>query len=210
MNRSARRTAVCLATALVTTVIGIWMTTGIGGASTGPAPIGSLVPVTSPPIEPVPMPSSNTIQWITAPCANAEFGSVEHEPQLGLFISASARTCPPYKPGSAVAVATYRDDRAYSFVHGSNLVPYSPTGDTSMRILIRAATLRPGQGVCLIRTDAVRLVCGRTIAGPESAMTVEPIPVDDPLVDRPVIFDGNSRPEGEPMPGCATCVEAPS
>lgn len=207
LNRSARRNAVCLATTLVTAGVATWLIIGIGGASAAPAPISSLVPVTSPPVAPVP--PDSVIQWITAPCASAELDDVEHDPQLGLLISASARACAPYKPGSTVAVATYRDDRAYSFVHGSHLVPYSPTGDTSMRILIRAAALQPGQGVCLIRTRTVRLVCGKAVAGSNS-LTMESIPADDPLVDRPVIFDDRLRPTGQPLPGCAHCVEAPS
>ncbi|MFY1694171.1 hypothetical protein [Solwaraspora sp. WMMA2101] len=205
MGPARARVAAFLAIGLATlTAIAM---TGIGTASIILTPIGSLSPMTSQPVPVVPTTGGH--QWITAPCAHASFGDVGHDPQLGMHIDVSATTCTPYKLDSAFAVATFRNDRDVSFVHGHQLVPYSPTGDTSLWVLIRPAT-PTGSTVCLLRTSTARLDCVKIVSAGQTMPEVEPVAVDDPLVDRAVIFDGSPRPEGHPMPGCANCVEAPS
>ncbi|MFY1632082.1 hypothetical protein ACN27F_02155 [Solwaraspora sp. WMMB335] len=146
--------------------------------------------------------------WTSAGCATGRLGGFTTDPDLGTVLPGEAVLCGPYKDKYRFGVAVFRADAGQSFVFQSQLVPYQPAGASPVRILFPDGLPPHGRGVCLLRSEDVRLACVELIGGPAGATIAQPIPVDHPLVDRPAVFDSEQDTQ-LPTPGCANCVSLP-
>lgn len=154
-----------------------------------------------------PIPTTPSIYWIAAPCATGSFGqlTVDHRPHA--FLPVSVTLCSAYKSKFSFAVVAFRPDRSFELATPGNLRPYaenSPAG------VVADLDLRPGYplptvGVCVMRSPTDRLACVRIGTTDDGVTTATPIGVDDPLVDRPVDYNGDLMP-APPDPDCGTCL----
>lgn len=77
-----------------------------------------------------------------------------------------------------------------------------------MRIVFPGGVPPANRGVCLMRSEQVRLACVELVGEPDGTVAARPIPVDHPLVVKMIAFDDQTE-LPVPSPGCANCVAFP-
>jgi hypothetical protein len=131
-----------------------------------------------------------------------------HTP-LVMDIEPCAGTEPAVVDAARWGVAKYFGSGGY--VSDGSAFRFSPSGRRSATLYgFRDGTLSDGdrgevRAACLIAGRALtRVACVRVEAvGPDGTIAITPLPVDHPLVFRPVwVFDGPDTPD----PECAACV----
>lgn len=168
------------------------------GLSAVPTPVGT-APTTAAPGPPY-------REWIPAHCATGGFGALEVDADLNVVIPAQATICEGWAAKYSFTVVAFHPDRDVAFAFSSRLRPYERSGPTAVRA---AFVTMPGvgsTGVCLMRGATSRIACLAVDVDARQRITARPIPVDDPSVTKPVIYQDDAL---SPEPGsgfCATCV----
>ncbi|ROO59847.1 hypothetical protein EDC02_1691 [Micromonospora sp. Llam0] len=145
--------------------------------------------------------------WTPAGCAAGQLGDLVADPDLGAVLPGEATLCTTYQDNYRFGVAEFRPDDRPAFVYLTQLVPYHPTDVSPVRIVFPSGAPPVNRGICLMRSEQVRLACVELVGAPDGRVAARPIPVDDPLVDNLVVFDGEEI--RNPTPGCANCVAFP-
>jgi hypothetical protein len=156
-----------------------------------------------------PAPGPAYVGWNPAACATGGFGPLEVDAGLNVVVPGQATICGKWAGKYAFTVVAFRPDRDVAFAFPTGLRPYAETGPTE----VRAAFVTPpgvgSTGVCLMRSTTVRLACLAVDVDAQHRITARPVATDDPLVARPVSYQGDAV---SPDPGsgfCATCVDLP-
>jgi hypothetical protein len=171
------------------------------GPMTGltPAATASAVPAWAPPYR----------DWMPAACATGDFGPLEVDAQLNVIIPAQATICGKWAAKYSFTVVAFRPDRDVAFAFSSGLRPYAESGPTAVRAAFVTPPTVGSTGVCLMRSSHVRIACLSVDVDAQHGISSRPLPIDDPLVTRPVLYQDDAL---SPHPGssfCATCVGLP-
>lgn len=122
---------------------------------------------------------------------------------LSVFVVACDGTTQIVADRARWGVGRFYDTRAELGAIGYRFGDSTPFGRTVTHYGVRDSELSL-RAICLMTSQAGRLACLRVDAtGPDGALVLQPLPVDDPLVDRyPTIIGTNSQ----PTPECGACV----
>jgi hypothetical protein len=167
-------------------------------------------PVGSGSVGPSPAPTAEPVRWHDGRCATGAIGPLERDAQNRVIMPAVIALCGPWLAKYSFTMVAFRADRPTTLAYGSRLRHYRPDEPTTVRATFQTVPARGPVGVCLMRSPAVRLACIRLDIPANQQMTATPLPVDDPLVNRPVVYVDDAP---EPVPGsgfCATCLDIPS
>jgi hypothetical protein len=162
------------------------------------APDPSFSPVTA-------SPSPATPLWGAAPCAAGEFTGLEADELRNTVLSASVSLCGPWATKYSFTVVAFRPSHPVAFASTAYLRPYNQVGPTPVRGGIAAAPISGELGVCLMRSQTARMACVRLTFHLSEPTTMLPIPVDDPLVSKPVILLVETPPP-HPWGFCGSCL----
>jgi hypothetical protein len=174
-------------------------------AATVPAPLASVTPIT-----PVPTTSSLPyVPWYAFSCATGTIGALTVADGRAL-LAVSATPCTPAATKFTFGVVTFRY-LGSAIATPDNLGPYASSGPSELTAYLDFNSLMTGPtvDVCVMRSAYVRLACVSVEVGVTGPVAVTPIGVDDPLVNRPVEYNGYLIPM-PPDPACATCVHLTS
>jgi hypothetical protein len=200
-------TALVAMAALVAAVAAATGTATAATATVTPAASFTVVPST---ISPVPSTSSAPyVPWYPFSCATGTLGAltvVGGHPA----VSASVTPCAPTAAKHSFGIVGFRADWPSALAEPGNLQPYASSGATDLTVLLdyAAPVTVPAFGVCLMLNQDTRLACVRVDLSVTGVTAVTPIGVDDPLVDRPVIYNGYVFWAGTD-PACGNCVSFP-
>ncbi|MFJ6195517.1 hypothetical protein [Micromonospora sp. NPDC092111] len=145
-------------------------------------------------------------EWIPASCATGGFDPLEVDAQLNVVIPGQVTLCGRWAGKYAFTVVAFRPDRELAFAFSSRLRSYDPTGPTPVRAAFVTPPAVGSTGICLMRSSTVRIACLAVDVDAQYRITSRPLPVDDPLVTKPVLYQDDAL---SPEPGsgfCATCV----
>ncbi|WP_329101734.1 hypothetical protein OG792_21890 [Micromonospora sp. NBC_01699] len=153
-----------------------------------------------------PEPEEPYIPWGAAPCATGSLGPVEVDAQHNVTIPGQATICGTWAAKYSFTVVAFPSNRAFGHAFASNLRPYAQTGPTPVRAAFITPPAVGSTGVCLMRGVDARIVCLAVDVDAQHQITSRPVATNDPLVAKPVLYDGGAN---QPEPGtgfCATCV----
>jgi hypothetical protein len=176
-------------------------------ASAAPVLAAATPTATSTGVSVSPTASIPTVYWITAPCATGGFGEMTVDRRQHAFLPLSVTLCSTYKSKFSFAVVAFRPDWSFALATPGNLRPYAQSGPASV---VADLDLNPGfplptVGVCILSSSTVRVACVRVDTTDGGVTTATPVDVDDPLVNRPVVYNGDLMPV-PPDPECGTCL----
>ena len=146
-------------------------------------------------------------RWIEAPCATAAFTEVQTDAARNTVLSGQVEICSYYKPQSAFTLVAFKPDFDTAFAYEYGLVPHQPAGPQEVRGAIQSAPSSGTIGVCVMRGARNRIACVRLTFHLTEQTTMEPIPVDDQLVNKPVTLILDEAQPGEGF--CGSCVDLP-
>jgi hypothetical protein len=166
---------------------------------------GSLTPVSGVVTGPV---ATATASWIYADCATGGFSGVQTDAAGNAIIGADVTLCGEYKSKYAFAVVAFPSTVGWGLADPRSLSPYAPAGATAVRGGIEAAHATGEQGICTMRSPTERIACVRVTFPKGEPATMEPIPVDDPLVDKPVYYSDGvpTVSPSQPSGFCGSCL----
>jgi hypothetical protein len=161
------------------------------------------------------LPAHATPSWTMAACVAPDLVSAQQDDTSDwLVVSGTGRACGPAGTDSGFRIATYPDGQPTGIAEGYNVrlfdQPY-PGRVPVRRFGTAISTAQPGEyGVCLLAGKDERAGCALvtvTGTGKDLTVTLTPLPVNDPLVVKPVVtspYQGTTNP---PVTGgvCATC-----
>jgi hypothetical protein len=165
----------------------------------------SLTPASGATVSQVPGPAI----WPRVPCATGSLGAASTE-DARVLLPASLSLCSAYKTDYRFTAVEFPAGYPVAFAYQSRLLPFEPTGPTSVTAdLTRPA---PGQplGVCLMTSTSTRVACVRVDTSTDWQVTVTPLSTDDPAVATAQVVetdDGSAQPID---PFCGTCLELPA
>ncbi|MFI6758944.1 hypothetical protein ACIBF5_07340 [Micromonospora sp. NPDC050417] len=202
MNRSPVRLSPLLAVLATTALlVVVATTTAVAGPTTTEPPVGVRTtggPVTTATGSPIPR------VWFATTCATGHFGAPALDTYGRVTVPAEITNCGPDSALFRFTIVSFRTDQDQAYAFDSQLRPYRSDGPTPVTATTIGRAI-PGQlGVCLMRNIAAPVACLRLTFTDDLEMTAEPIPVDDPLVTKPVILTDDPH-LGEPGGGCGTC-----
>gem|GEM_PF-1933030 len=207
MTPTPRRTAVMTAATILMAATLAWLSAA--GVSATPVSAGTPTPSWTTSASPIPTSEPAITDWWTpAGCAAGQLSGLVADPDLGPVLPGEATLCTTYKDKYRFGVAVFRPDDRPTFVYRTQLVPYHPTDASPVRIVFPGGAPPANRGVCLMRSEQVRLACVELVGEPDGTVAARSIPVDHPLVDRAITLDEQTE-LPVPSPGCANCVAFP-
>ena len=167
----------------------------VGAVLTAPAPAAVAVP------DPVHGP-----EWTSTECAKGTLTGAIREPRGGgVIVTGEAKECGTHVPGSFFAVATFhlRDPDAKPFAEFEDARYYREGESRSFGV--RAFSGTGTEAVCLMLSATKRIACAWVRVPEVGPATVVPLPVNHPVVARPVElgWDDGANPDGSSK--CGTC-----
>jgi hypothetical protein len=190
-----------VATATAAAALAMVYLPGTAGAAPSAAP-GTLSPVPT-----VTAVTSVPVHWIPAGCATGSFDPVTVY-QGHYLLPATIELCVPYKAKFAYTLAVFTPGRNYAVATRGRLRPYAESGPALTTADVLLSPPEPVFAMCLLRDVNARVACARVDITAAGVATSTAIPVTDPLVAKPVIYDDEDIPV-PPDPICGTCVSFP-
>lgn len=144
--------------------------------------------------------------WFATSCATGQLDEpYQYDEFPSVVVTGQISNCGPDWPMARFTLVSFRADSDHGYAFDSQLRPYRSGG---LPTPVTATMFRqpvPGDlGVCLMRTISAPVTCLRLTFDADLDMTWAPIPVNDPLVQKPVILIDDSN-LGDPGGVCGTC-----
>ncbi|MFK3979956.1 hypothetical protein ACI2K4_06175 [Micromonospora sp. NPDC050397] len=204
MSRSQVRLAPLLA--VLTTALLVLASTGV--ATAGPTAVRTSDTIRLDGGTPTVLPDPPDVPraWFATPCATGQLNEpYRYDGYPMVAVTGQITNCGPNWSMARFTLVSFPAANDHGYAFDSQLRPYQPTGVPTP---VEATMFRqpvPGElGVCLMRTVAAPVACLRLTFDADLEMTWQPIPVDDPLVQKPVFLIDDSD-LGDPGGFCGTC-----
>ncbi|MGN9908869.1 hypothetical protein ACTMTJ_15105 [Phytohabitans sp. LJ34] len=161
--------------------------------------------------------AADPIAWNMAPCATAILSEAQWDQGARMFVvNGVATQCAPVASSGGVRIATYKPTAASASAPGYNvrLFPDATPGATRPFGVAAVPPTVGEYGVCVLAGAQERVVCALvTVSSYQGRLVapMSPLPVDAPLVDKPVVttpYTGALAPpakDGGPGGTCGTC-----
>ena len=152
------------------------------------------------------VPPGSTARWPhPAICAEGELAGAVTSTPGQLALTGWVRPCPDADPEAVaqagLGLAWYHNGQGV-LDDGPGLPLASATAPTPVDLRVGPVGRYPQEAVCLVTGPASRVACLWISTGSTGAVTVSPVPVDDPGVREPAVVVADQ----EINPSCAACV----
>ena len=146
---------------------------------------------------------SGATSWIPASCAIGSFDPVSVD-QGHYLLTSHMTLCTPYNSHFAYTIMLFYPGQPQAGATRDRLLRYAASGpaDKTADVYLRAPL--PVFALCLVRDLHTRTACTRVDTTPDG-VTSTPIPADDPLVDKLMVYSDEVLPP--PVDNyCGSCV----
>ncbi|MEJ3743859.1 hypothetical protein WEI85_11270 [Actinomycetes bacterium KLBMP 9797] len=197
-----------VALAALAGALAIAVVTAVGAAGVGRSAFAAVTATPTGLTTSTPLPSPSTVpaarQWTPASCATGQFTGFTTEANGQLTLLGDATLCGGYRDKFAFTLVVFKPSQVTAFAYSSALLEYEPEGATPFQAVMRVPPPSGEVGVCVMRGPTAAMACVRLTFAVGEPAVLEPIPVTDPLVRKPVLFVLDTP--RSPDPECGACV----